>query len=225
MKGKVKILIDILMTFSLMFLMGYQFWGEAAHEWVGTAMFLLFIAHHVLNWNWHKTLFRGKYTPTRIFLTVIDVLTLLSMLVQMYSGIVMSRYVFEFLPIESGLSLARKLHILGAYWGFLLMSLHIGLHWNMVVGAVRKKFPKLFKTLRYVCLGVGIAVALYGAWVFIKRDFPTYMFLKSQFVFLDYEEPIILFYLDYLALTATGIVISHYLGKLLRRLGKKEKKK
>lgn len=225
MKGKVKILIDILMTFFLMFLMGYQFWGEAAHEWVGTAMFILFIAHHVLNWNWHKTLFRGKYTPTRIFLTVIDVLTLLSMLVQMYSGIVMSRYVFEFLPIESGLSLARKLHILGAYWGFLLMSLHIGLHWNMVVGAVKKKFPKLFKTLRYVCLGVGIAVALYGAWVFIKRDFPTYMFLKSQFVFLDYEEPIILFYLDYLALTATGIVISYYLGKLLRRLGKKEKKK
>lgn len=225
MKGKVKILIDILMTFFLMFLMGYQFWGEAAHEWVGTAMFLLFIAHHVLNWNWHKTLFRGKYTPTRIFLTVIDVLTLLSMLVQMYSGIVMSRYVFEFLPIESGLSLARKLHILGAYWGFLLMSLHIGLHWNMVVGAVKKKFPKLFKALRYVCLDVGIAVALYGAWVFIKRDFPTYMFLKSQFVFLDYEEPIILFYLDYLALTVTGIVISYYLGKLLRRLGKKEKKK
>lgn len=30
----VKLCADILMTVALLFLMGYQFWGEAAHEWV-----------------------------------------------------------------------------------------------------------------------------------------------------------------------------------------------
>lgn len=224
MKGKIKIIIDILMTIALMFLTGYQFWGEAAHEWVGAGMFALFIAHHILNWNWHKTLFKGKYTPNRIFLTAIDVLTLICMLIQMYSGIVLSRYVFEFLPIESGLSPARKLHILGAYWGFLLMSLHLGLHWNMIAGAVKKKFPKFFKNFRYVFFGVGAAAALYGIWVFIKRDFATYMFLKSEFVFLDYEELKILFYLDYLALMITCIFLSHFLGKLLRKIKRKKNK-
>ncbi|MCC8097765.1 MAG: hypothetical protein LIO44_04250 [Eubacterium sp.] len=48
-KTKIKIIIDIFMTFGLLFLMGYQFWGETAHEWAGGAMFILFIIHHILN--------------------------------------------------------------------------------------------------------------------------------------------------------------------------------
>ena len=75
-----KITIDILMTLALLFLMGYQFWGETAHEWVGAGMFVLFILHHILNGNWHKRLFQGKYTPMRILLLCVDVLVLLSML-------------------------------------------------------------------------------------------------------------------------------------------------
>lgn len=66
-------------------------------------MFVLFLAHHVLNGSWHKNLFRGKYPPMRIFLTVIDVLTLLSMIAQMYSGIVLSRHVFAFCRLKAGL--------------------------------------------------------------------------------------------------------------------------
>lgn len=215
MKGKVKMAVDVLMTAALLFLMGYQFWGETAHEWVGAGMFVLFLAHHILNGNWHKNMFRGKYSPMRIFLTIIDVLTLFSMIAQMYSGIVLSRHVFAFLPIESGLALARRLHILGSYWGFLLMSLHLGLHWNMVMSAVKRKLPAAPHGFRYLSFGAGLAVALYGAWVFVKRDFATYMLLQSEFVFLDYEEAKILFYLDYLSLMRTCIFISHYAGKFL----------
>ena len=223
MKGKIKMTIDVLMTAALLFLMGYQFWGETAHEWVGAGMFVLFLLHHILNGSWHKNLFRGKYPPIRNFLTVIDVLVLLSMIAQMYSGIVLSRHVFAFLPIESGLAFARRLHILGSYWGFLLMSLHLGLHWNMVLGAVKRKFPVTSQSVHYLSVGIGIAVALYGAWVFVKRDFAVYMFLQSEFVFMDYEEAKVLFYLDYLALMGTCIFISHYVGRFLRSLKKYRK--
>lgn len=216
MKGKAKMTVDVLMTAALLFLMGYQFWGDTAHEWAGAGMFALFLVHHILNGSWHKNLFRGKYSVMRIFLTVIDVLTLFSMIVQMYSGIVLSRHVFAFLPIKSGLALARRLHILGSYWGFLLMSLHLGLHWNMVMGAVKRKFPAAPHGLRYLSFGAGLAVALYGAWVFVKRDFAVYMFLQSEFVFMDYEEAEILFYLDYLSLMGICIFISHYAGKWIK---------
>lgn len=30
--------VDLLMTAALLFLMGYQFWGDVAHEWAGTLM-------------------------------------------------------------------------------------------------------------------------------------------------------------------------------------------
>ena len=48
-KAVFKIVVDILMTLGLLFLMGYQFWGDVAHEWVGAGMFLVFILHHILN--------------------------------------------------------------------------------------------------------------------------------------------------------------------------------
>ncbi len=224
MKPKVviKLTVDVVMTLALLFLMGYQFWGEAAHEWVGAGMLLLFVAHHILNGHWHKTLFKGKYDAWRRLTLCVDLLVLLAMLVQMYSGIAMSRYVFAFLPGIDGMPLARRLHILGAYWGFLLISVHLGLHWNVICGMIRNAF-KIKSTTKIrsrIALIVGLMISGYGIWVFLNRDFPTYLFLKSEFVFLDYSEPKVLFYIDYLALMGLCIWIAHYSTKLMRQFKK-----
>lgn len=137
-RGKVRLAVDLLMTLALFFLMGYPFFGEVAHEWVGAAMFVLFIVHHVLNRRWYKNLFAGRYTATRILTLCLDVLVLLAMLAQMYSGIALSRHVFAFLPTGGGVLFARRLHLLSAYWGFLLMSAHLGLHWGMILTMLKK---------------------------------------------------------------------------------------
>lgn len=222
-KAVIKLAIDVVMTLALLFLMGYHFWGEVLHEWVGAGMLVLFIVHHILNGHWHKTLFKGKYNAFRIITLCVDLLVLLAMLAQMYSGIVMSRYVFGFLPSTGGLSLARRLHILGAYWGFLLMSLHLGLHWNMILGMFRKtaKIKSNSNVRSIISFIVGLSIAGYGVWAFFGRDFPTYLFLKSEFVLLDYSEPKILFYIDYLALMGLCIFIAHYSTKLIRKFKKK----
>ena len=65
MKPKLKICIDILMTAALLFLMPYELVGRAAHEWIGTEIFLLFILHHILNRKWTAHMFKGKYTKFR----------------------------------------------------------------------------------------------------------------------------------------------------------------
>lgn len=139
MKRKVKWVVDILMTLALFFLMGYHFWGETAHEWAGAGMFVLFIAHQILNRGWYHSLLGGKYTPVRILMLAVNILTLAAMALLMYSGITMSRHVFVFLPARGGMAAARRLHLLGSYWGFLLMSLHIGLHWGMVWNKLEKR--------------------------------------------------------------------------------------
>lgn len=207
------------MTAALLLLMGYQLWGEAAHEWIGTGMFVLFILHHILNLNWHKRLFRGKYTPVRILTLGVDALVLLSMLALMYSGIVMSRHVFAFLSVGGDLAFARRLHILGSYWGFLLMSLHLGLHWSMILGIIKKRTQVKPSRARSIALFFAAAVmAAYGVYVFIRRDFVTYLFLQSEFVFLDYNEPRLLFCLDHLSLMGLCIFIAHYGGRLCRKM-------
>ena len=66
-KTAVKIAVDGLMTVGMLFLIGHQFWDGAPHEWAGAGLFLLFILHHILNGNWYKALFKGRYTPTASF--------------------------------------------------------------------------------------------------------------------------------------------------------------
>lgn len=226
-KTRLKIAVDALMTLALLFLMGYQFWGDVAHEWAGAGMFALFIIHHILNWNWYKTLFRGKYTAFRIFQLILDMAVFAAMVCLMVSGIMLSNHVFAFLDIHGGISLARLMHMASSYWGFVVMALHLGLHWGIFTGLARKLFRiKAASPIRgIVLLLVSAAIAVYGIAVFLKRDLLTYMLVQTQFVFLDFNEPKILFYLDHMAMMGSCIFLSHYIGRLLlRRRGHRKNK-
>lgn len=219
-KAAFKIVVDALMTLGLLFLMGYQFWGDVAHEWVGAGMFLLFILHHILNGNWYKSLFKGRYTPSRIFQLIVDLLVFLAMIGLMVSGIMLSNHVFSFLNIHGGMSFARLTHMAASHWGFVLMALHLGLHWGMFLGLTKRalhlKQQSHVRKLLLPILGAGIAI--YGLIVFIQRDLLTYMLLQTQFVFLDFSESIPIFYLDYLAMIGAFTFIAYYISKLLRKL-------
>ena len=106
-----------------------------------------------------------------------------------------------------------------SYWGFLLMTAHLGLHWGMLLGMVRKvgktklngKPDSHFPTL------IAFLIAVYGMAATVKRDLTTYLFLRSEFVFLDFSESKMLFYLDYLAIMGTFIFLSYFAARLLRK--------
>lgn len=218
-KAKLKVGIDILMTLLLLFLMGYQFWGDVAHEWAGAGMLALFTIHHLLNLGWHKNLLRGKYSPPSFLMLVIDILLFADMLGLMVSGILLSNHVFAFLGIHGSLSFARLLHMASSYWGFVLMSLHLGLHWGMILGMIgragkgRKEVSGAAKGLFRI---LGTVIAVYGLTVFIRRDLLSYMLIRTQFVFLDFNEPVPLFYIDCLAMMGTFIWIAYRLSALTR---------
>ena len=95
-KTLIKIIIDITMTVSLLLLMTYGLIGEDMHEYIGIAMFILFVLHHILNKHWSKNLLKGKYTSIRILQSVLVIIILLCMLGSMLSGVILSRYVFHF---------------------------------------------------------------------------------------------------------------------------------
>ena len=229
-KAAFKIVIDILMTLTLLFLMGYQFWGDKAHEWAGAGMFFLFIVHHILNGRWYKNVFRGRLSPSRIFQLIVDLLVLLAMIGLMVSGVLLSRYVF---PIRGwifrtgfgAVSFGRLLHMAASHWGFVLMAAHLGIHWGMFMGLARKalRLKRGSAARRILMPLIGTLVAVYGLTVFIRRDLPTYMLVKTQFVFLDFSEPIPLFYLDYLAMMGTFVFIAYYLTKFLLNTAQKKK--
>lgn len=224
-KQKAKIAVDILMTLALLFLMPYELIGEAVHEWIGAGMLLLFILHHILNRKWTGNLTKGRYTPHRILQTLLAVLVLICILGSMISGIILSRHVFAFLDISGLSSPARVIHMTCAYWGFVLMSLHLGIHWGMMMGMARKVFPKSSSARTRILRLAGIAIAVYGLYAFVKRDILSYLLMQVQYVFFDFEEPVIFFILDYMATMGVLVFIGYYLWKGLtaKRSGRKTK--
>ena len=61
-KQVVKLIIDIAMYLIFVALMQEHLW-DGLHEWIGIVLFVLFIAHSILNFRWYQSLFKGKYTP------------------------------------------------------------------------------------------------------------------------------------------------------------------
>ena len=223
---KLKMIIDVLLTIALLLLMPYGMVGEAAHEWIGAAMFVLFVIHHILNWKWTKHIGKGKYGAFRIVQTGLVFFILLSILGSMVSGIAISRHVFAFIRIRGISAPARTVHMICAYWGFVLMSLHLGLHWRVILGAAGKMLPKpetdrQKNTRTWTARLLGAAIAVYGLYAFIKRDLLSYMLMRVHFVFFDYSEPVLLFILDYTAAMGMFIFLGHYLGKGIQKIGRK----
>ena len=221
-KAIAKIVVDGGMTVLLMLLMAFELVGRVAHEWIGIALFALFIIHHILNWKWSKNLLRVKYTPFRILQTVVAGLVFLSMLGAMVSSVLISREVFAFLPISGGRAFGRTLHMLCAYWGFVLLALHLGIHWNIMMGIAGKLVKHTSRLRRIALRVVGACIAGYGIWAFGSRGIPGYLSLQTQFVFFDFEEPLFFFFLDYLAVMGLFIWIGHYLAKILRGIPPKK---
>ena len=229
MKQILKITVDILMTVILLLLMAYSLVygsdpsvGEAVHEWLGVGMFVLFVLHHILNRKWSRSVFKGKYTPYRIAQTMLVVLVMLAMCGSMVSGILLSRTVFSFLGIRGGQATARTLHMLSAYWGFVFLSLHLGLHWRGMMG-MAKLTKKSSKARKWTLRIIAALTAAYGVYAFIKRDFGNYMLLRYHFVFFDFEEPLALFLLDYVAIMGLFVYVGYYISIFLT--GKYRKKK
>ncbi|RHR26256.1 DUF4405 domain-containing protein [Clostridium sp. AF19-22AC] len=214
-----KKIIDILMTVLLPVLMAYSLLGKDIHEWAGVAMFLLFILHHVLNFKWHKNLFRGKYSGVRILGTTVNLLIFLLMLSLMASGIIMSHYVFPFLTIEGGASLARTVHLVASYWCYVLTSVHLGLHGGMIMGMLRKAFRmEKASSKRRIMLHIAAALlSVYGIYAFVQRGLADYMLLRTEFVFFDFLEPLAFFFLDYLAIMVLFVILGYYAAKLLTK--------
>ena len=202
--------IDITITILSVILMGgnFLFPAENVHEILGVALFVLWAMHIFLNRRWYGAIFKGKYNPYRIMQTVISCCILICTIFLMISGIILSKQLFTFLNIQSGLGFARIAHLLSSHWYYLFMSLHIGLHMGRLFQNVAtKKLPCILLVL----------TSLYGFYAFIDRGVWKYLVLKQQFFFFDLERDYILFAMDYISIIILFAVVSRLVAAILKR--------
>ena len=189
-----RMIIDILMVIILPLLMAYSLVGENYHEFIGICMFALFITHLVMNRKWWTGLLKGKYNAIRTLNTAINLVLAVYMILQPISGILMSKYVLKDVTISGASGTLRTIHMTFAYWGFMLMSFHLGLHVRAVTLPIAKKMNKLAKMILAILF---LIVSLYGVYAFIKRGIGDYLLMKMMFAFFDFGESRVRFLLDY----------------------------
>ena len=150
-----KILIDIGMTICLLLLMPYSLLSETAHEWIGMAMLVLFISHHILNYKWVTSVRKGKYNAFRVIQTVLVIIMLILIMGSMISGILLSNHIFKWIKISGTYMTARQI---GDY---LIMRMHF-VFYDYEKGI----FPFL---LDYLAVMILIAFIGYYSGVFLKK--------------------------------------------------------
>lgn len=209
-KQIIKLCIDLTMTAALPVLMCYSIVGETAHEVIGAVMFGMFIAHHILNFVWIRTLFKGRYTLRRVIGTLVDILVFICMLGLIYSGIAISKHIFTFVDF-GGTMTARTVHMLCAYWGLILMSVHLGMHMEQMAARVKINGGKLRITL-HIIFGFISAISIYE---FIKLNFTDHLFGKVQFAFIDMSASAVLTVLQYFSVMVLLAEVGYWITKTL----------
>lgn len=222
-KIKIKISIDLVMSVCLLLLVSYSLIGEELHEWIGSGMFLLVIFHQILNLNFYKNLFHGKYTFYRIIQVFLVVLILSFMMASMTSGIILSRYLYTWIDFHKGAGVARSVHMVAGYGGFILMPVHLGFHWSTILSVVKTKIRKESDRNSRIPQIMAVMAAGYGVYALLRRDILSYLVLKNQYVFFDYSEPLWSFFADYIAIMCLWIWVGFYLAKTSKYLTKRRR--
>jgi len=198
--------------------------GTVAEGWIGMAMLVLFISHHILNHKWVTSVRKGKYNAFRVIQTVLVIIMLILIMGSMISGILLSNHIFKWIKISGTYMTARQIHMFCAYWGLVVMSLHLGFHWNIAVAMAGRlwEHPSVIRT--WAARSVATTIAGYGLYAFYRRQIGDYLIMRMHFVFYDYEKGIFPFLLDYLAVMMLIAFIGYYSGVFLKKTGKRKRK-
>jgi hypothetical protein len=212
-----KLAIDLFIAVLMLAAMASQLTGNTIHELLGVSLLALFIVHNVLNRRWYQKVLKGKHNARRVLNTAINLLLLVNMILLAVSSVMISRTVFAFIPVDGGL-IARQMHILATYWGFILISIHIGMHWRMIISAARKilGITALNCYSRFALHVMAVLVAVYGAYAFFAREVGSRLILYYTYSYWNFDESAIFFFTDYLSIMGVYICVTYYVLKFVQ---------
>ena len=111
-------------------------------------------------------------------------------------------------------SFGLKLHMLSTSWGFVVMSVHLGLHLNGLINKINKKMKN--STFEYIYYLVFLLFLIYGIYSFIKLNFISDMFLLNPFKVYDFDESPFIFYLHVIS-SSLFIALTIYLISKIKK--------
>ncbi|RCW41127.1 DUF4405 domain-containing protein [Paenibacillus prosopidis] len=215
-----KLAVDLAMTILMLIEMAYYITGNTVHEFLGVIVFVLFIVHIFLNRRWFGTILKGKHNMRRILQIVLNLLFLAAMAVMIICGILISSDLFSFIQVNDDM-IFRQIHVQTAYWGFIIMAVHVGFSWGIIINSVRR-MTGIVSTSLIRTIGLRVLAALivfYGVYASFEREIGFKLTVYNPFGTWVNDDTAIKFIIDHLSIMGIYICGTHYALKFIQREG------
>ena len=166
------------MTIILLLIMKISNTGVLLHEILGISVFLLFILHKIFNFKWINTVtklfIKNKVTKKTKFMYFLDIALLIIFIGIIITGIMISQKLFPYLALENTAYISKIHHFL-SYLGLVLISIHIGMHTDIIMSKIERAFNinKQSEIKKFVYGIFTAAISLLGLSSTLKQPFYT----------------------------------------------------
>lgn len=210
---------DLVAAALLLFCLSYWWLGNVTHEVAGTALFLLLILHNVFNRRWYANAAAKGRQRRGLFNLTATALLVVSMLVLLVTSLLISNALSPIMSAYGGFTV-RQIHIAASYWAVILVSIHLGLRWPMLMGVARGWFGITHpSTIRTWSLRLATAlVAAYGMWSSQAQTLGTKLSMQMTLDWWDFEASVAGFFLHWLAIAGLFIALTYYVKLGLAKL-------
>ncbi len=202
--------LDFLAVGLFMAALAYWWMDNRAHELIGTGMFALLFLHNIFNRRWYAGIPRMRRQAKPLVTFGLNLTLLVTMMTLLATSVLISQSLFGFLAI--GGPDARDIHILAAYWALVIVSIHLGRHWAIVMNVVRSlcgvRRPRIERTVLLRLMTTAIAAC--GVYSCFELAIGSRLLLIPTMQFWDFNEDAAGFFLRIGSVAGLYVAVGHY---------------
>lgn len=200
-------------------LLGLAYWwlGNTVHELAGAGMFMLVIVHNVINRRWYGRISKEKRHGRGLFNIGITLALGIAMLVLLVTSVLISNTLSGVMSAYGGFTV-RQIHTLAAYWVLVIVAIHLGLRWPMIMGVARNliEISKSSAVRTLVLRAATIVIAIHGVWSSFELGLGTKLAMQTTLDWWNFEEAVFGFFFHCIAIAGLYITLTYHAIKWLQ---------
>ncbi|NTJ11524.1 DUF4405 domain-containing protein [Rhizobium lusitanum] len=212
-----RLFFDLIAAGLLIFGLSYWWLGNTAHELAGTAMFLLIIVHNIFNRRFYGALKRTHRDVRSLFNVAVTLALIVAMLALVVTSILISNTLSPIMSAFGGFTV-RQIHTLAAYWALVIVAVHLGLRWPMIMGVACNLTgitrPNAVRT--WTLRLVAAAIAIHGVWSSFALGLGSKLSMQVSLDWWNFEESVAGFFVHCVAIAGLYIFVTYYSVKWLQ---------
>lgn len=206
-----RLVLDGLAAGLLLFTFSYFWQGNAAHELAGIGMFMLLVVHGVFHRRWFAARPKGPRERRGKFNIAVTFGLLAGMLALLGTSLVISETLFAGLRLDDDFT-ARQIHAGIAYWLLVIVAVHLGLRWPLLMGVARKLFgiAEASAARTAVLRLIAVGIALQGVRSVLALNLRARLLFQVSLDWWNFEASVAGFFGHCLAIAGLCIFLTYY---------------